>query len=56
MATKRKDKSTQMPELIPDTPENIMRAVLSTPPKKAAEWKFMQEEKRRKESIGNSTG
>lgn len=27
-----------MPDFIPDTPENIARAVLTTPPKKASEW------------------
>ncbi len=30
----------QMPEPIPDTPENIMRAILSTPPKKDSEWEY----------------
>ena len=32
-----------LPEPIPDTPENIMRALLATPPKKREEWDFMQE-------------
>ena len=32
-----------MPEQIPDTPENIMRALLATPPKKAHEWDYMKE-------------
>ena len=31
-----------MPEPIPDTPENVAKAILSTPPKKRDEWKFMQ--------------
>jgi hypothetical protein len=31
-----------MPEPIPDTPENIAKAVLFTPPKKRDEWKFVQ--------------
>ena len=31
-----------MPEPIPDTPENVAKAVLSTPPKKRGEWRFMQ--------------
>ena len=31
----------QMPEQIPDTPENIAKAVLSTPPKKKWEWKYL---------------
>ena len=32
-----------MPELIPDTPENVARAILSTPPKKADEWEYLRE-------------
>ena len=31
-----------MPSQIPDTPENVARAVLSTPPKKRDEWEFMR--------------
>ena len=31
-----------MPDPIPDTPENVIDAVLSTPPRKRDEWKFMQ--------------
>ena len=31
-----------MPEPIPDTPENIARTVLSTPPKKLSEWKYLK--------------
>lgn len=31
-----------MPEPIPDTLENVMDAVLSTPPKKRGEWKYLQ--------------
>ena len=27
-----------MPEPIPDTPENVARAVLNTPPKKREDW------------------
>ena len=40
-----------MAEKIPDTPENIMRAILGTPPKKRDEWDFMREvpESERKE-------
>ncbi len=34
-----------MPEPIPDTPENIAKAVLDTPPKKRHEWKFIQQHK-----------
>ena len=30
-----------MPEQIPDTPENVAKVIMSSPPK--AEWKFMKE-------------
>ena len=33
----------KMPELIPDTPENIARAVLNTKPKKRGKWRFERE-------------
>ena len=32
-----------MPEQIDDTPENVARALMRTPPRKPDEWKFMQE-------------
>lgn len=32
-----------MPEAIPDTPENVMRAILSTPPKREDEWEYLKE-------------
>lgn len=32
-----------MPDLIPDTPENIMRAVMNTPPKRDDDWRHLQE-------------
>ena len=50
MQTERGKGTADMPEQIPDSPENIMRAVLSTPPRKSGEWKFMQERKQRKEA------
>ena len=31
-----------MAERIPDTPENIARAIFATPPKKALEWDYMK--------------
>ena len=31
-----------MPELIPDTPENVVRAISQGPPKPAGEWNFMK--------------
>ena len=31
-----------MPEAIPDTLENVMRAIVNTPPKKRDEWKYLK--------------
>ena len=31
-----------LPEPIPDTPENIMKAFVDTPPRKREDWKFVQ--------------
>ena len=30
-----------MPELIPDTPENIARALVTSPPKAKGEWRYL---------------
>ena len=35
-----------MPEPIPDTPENTMRALLATPPKKEDDWDYLKDAKR----------
>ena len=32
-----------MPERIPDTPENIARALLGTPPKKEEDWRYIKD-------------
>lgn len=32
-----------MPDRIPDTPENIMRALIAMPPKKPEEWDYLKE-------------
>ncbi len=32
-----------MPEPIPDTPENVARAILNTPPKPESEWRYLRE-------------
>ena len=32
-----------MPEPIPDTPENIARALLTTPPKDEGEWDYLKD-------------
>ena len=31
-----------MPEQIPDTPENVMRALINTPPKKKKDWVYLK--------------
>ena len=31
-----------LPEPIDDTPENVMRAILATPPKRDDEWRYMR--------------
>ena len=31
-----------MPEGIPDAPENIARAIVTTPPKKRDDWKYLK--------------
>lgn len=33
---------SKMPEPIPDTPENIARALLNTPPQDDSDWDFMK--------------
>ena len=32
-----------MPDPIPDTAENIAKAILTTPPKKSDEWEYMKD-------------
>lgn len=41
---KRKGRPVEKPlaEPIPDTPQNIARAVLGTPPKKRDEWSYLK--------------
>lgn len=45
-----------MPEPIPDTPENIAKAILTTPPKKRSEWKFIQEQEAKHGSGSHAAG
>ena len=47
MTKKRKPgrKPKPLPELIPDTPENVARALLTTPPKAEHEWKYLRDAK-----------
>ena len=33
-----------MPEPIDDSPENIMRAIVNTPPKADDEWRYLSED------------
>ena len=40
---KKRRRRMKMPEPIPDTLENVAKAVLNTPPRKRNEWKFIQE-------------
>ena len=46
----------KLPEPIPDTPENIMKAFLKTPPRKREEWKFVQEREKKTELDGKGGG
>ena len=39
-----------MPDPILDSPENIMRALVNTPPKEESDWKYMQEPRDQKEA------
>ena len=32
-----------LPDPIPDTPKNIMQAILNTPPKDPDEWRYLQD-------------
>ena len=36
-----------MPTPIPDTPENVARALLTTPPKDEEDWDYLKDRKRR---------
>ena len=39
----------QWPEPIPDSPENIARAMLTAPPRKVGDWEYLQEARREPE-------
>ena len=45
-AGKGRRAKTEMPARIPDTPENVARALLNTPPKKPAEWEHLRKQGR----------
>lgn len=38
----------ELPESIPDTPENIARAIVGAKPKKRGEWRFEKEHRENK--------
>ncbi|WP_420443107.1 hypothetical protein [Candidatus Poriferisodalis sp.] len=42
MATPRRRKPAKrdLPEPIPDTPENVAKALMSSPPRKPDEWRY----------------
>ena len=48
---KKRRRRMKMPDPIPDTLENVIDAVLNTPPRKRSEWKFIQEH----EGVANGT-
>lgn len=35
-----------MPEQIPDTPDNLARIILNTPPKKEDDWEYLKKSRR----------
>ena len=35
-----------MPEMIPDTPENVARALVTTPPKDEGDWDYLKDDER----------
>ena len=44
----------EMPELIPDTPENIARAVLTSPPEPEGGWAYLKKKPHRKVKVKRS--
>ena len=39
----KRTRRRKMPDPIPDTPENVMQAILNTPPKTPHEWRYLQD-------------
>ena len=37
-----KVKSRPLPPMIPDTPENVARAIVNAPPKKREDWDYLK--------------
>ena len=46
MASTKRGRPTKhpLPDPIPDTPENIARAIVTTPPKNKDEWRYLQDD------------
>ena len=42
-ARRKSPQKREMPERIPDSPENIMRALVEAPPKKVRDWEYLKE-------------
>ena len=43
-----------MPPTIPDTPEEVARAILFSPPKREQEWKYLHSQERTETDNSNS--
>ena len=43
-AKRKVPQKREMPERIPDSPENIMRALVEAPPKKVRDWEYLKAE------------
>ena len=41
----RPSKYDKLPDKIPNTPENIAKAILNTPPKKPEEWRYLKSDR-----------
>lgn len=50
-ATRGRPVEHPMPELIPDTPENVAREILSAPPKKRHEWEYLKKKEGRRRTL-----
>ena len=45
MAKRRRGRPAKpMPDAIPDTPENVARALLFSPPKEGGDWEYLEEQ------------
>ena len=53
---RRRPKRLEMPPPIPDTLESVIDAVVSTPPRKPGEWRFMQEHEKKYRAKGGTHG